>query len=124
METLLITITLLSVGVAIASSVLSWRIRRQDRLRSDARIAALAGEIANDDAADGPLPAAAANPTVDQPAAASQFPIREQSVAIHDGLFSAPRSERPGGRLAAVVAAGALAVATIIGGLVLSSGGE
>ena len=121
METLLITVTLLSVGVAIAASMLSWRIMRQDRLRSEARIAALAGEIETEDA---PLHVAGeAIASRDEQAATIEFPIRERAVDVHGGLFSAPRPESTGGRLAAVAAAGALVVATLVGGLVLSRGG-
>ena len=122
METLLIIVTLLSVGVAIAASILSWRIMRQDRLRSEARIAALAGDIETDHT---PLQAAGeAIASRDEQAAPIEFPIRQQEVDVHSGPFSAPRSERTGGRLAAVAAAGALVVATIVGGIVLSSGKE
>jgi hypothetical protein len=109
METLLLTITLLSSAAAVGAGLLSWRVMRQERLRSEARIAALAADIEAD---EGETPAAA------------EFPVREQTVDVHGGLFSAPRSESTGGRFAAAAAAGALVVATIVSGLVLSSGDE
>lgn len=125
METVLLTITLLSFATAVASGFLSWRVIRQERLRSEARIAALAGDIETDEGADDPphVPIEAI-PSGERPGEAAEFPIRERAVDVHGGLFSAPRPESTGGRLAAVAAAGALVVATIVGGLVLSSGGE
>ena len=125
METMLLTITLLSLATAVAAGIFSWRVIRRERLRSDARIAALAGDIETDEgAAERPHVAIEAIPSGEEPGAAAEFPIREQAVEVHGGLFSAPRPESTGGRLAAVAAAGALVVATIVGGLMLSSGGE
>ena len=124
METVLLTVTLLSLGAAVAAGVLSWRVMRQDRLRSEARIAALAGEIETDDTGDpGEYIATEAEPGGGELAAASDFPFREENVAVHDGLFSAP-PERTSGRLAAVAAAGVLVVTALVGVLALSGGDE
>jgi hypothetical protein len=41
----LITITLLSTAVAVVMSVLAWRLAREERLRSEARVQALAADI-------------------------------------------------------------------------------
>jgi hypothetical protein len=125
METLLLTITLASSAVAVGAGLLSWRVFRRERLRSEARIAALAVEIeTEDDSEDHPHPAIQEISSSDQTPAAVDFPVREQAVDVHGGLFSAPRSESASSRFAAVAAAGALVVATIVGGLVLSSGDE
>ena len=128
METVLLTITLLSVAAAVAAGILSWRIVHRERLRSEARIAALAAEIETDDVGDDrPHVADVAMKVIrrsEEPAAAVEFPIREQAVDGHGGLFSAPRPDSRGGRVAAAGAAGALVVATVVGALVLSSGDE
>src|SRR3954453_8277514 len=42
MDTTLVMVTLLSLGMAGALSVIVWRMLRDDRQRSDARVAALA----------------------------------------------------------------------------------
>src|SRR5262245_60656097 len=42
MDTLLLIITLISAATAIVAVASAWRIRRRDRERSDARVAALA----------------------------------------------------------------------------------
>src|SRR5262249_14492705 len=41
MDTTLVTVTLLSMGMAGALSVIVWRLLRDERQRSDARVAAL-----------------------------------------------------------------------------------
>jgi hypothetical protein len=120
METLLLTITLLSSAVAIGAGLLSWRVVRRERLRSEARVAALADEIGGEDHAPVAIEAIASG----EAPAESAF-AREQAVEVHGGLFSAPRPEAStSSRFAAVAAAGTLVVATIVGALVLSSGEE
>ena len=42
MDTTLVTVTLLSLGMAAALSVIVWRMLRDEKQRSDARVAALA----------------------------------------------------------------------------------
>ena len=42
MDTTLVTVTLLSLGMAAALSVIVWRMLRDEKHRSEARIAALA----------------------------------------------------------------------------------
>ena len=45
---LLLIVTFVAVGVAIAAAIYAWRIQSADRLRSDARVAALASAIDGD----------------------------------------------------------------------------
>jgi hypothetical protein len=45
MQTMLIVVTLVSTAAAVAMSVVAWRLARNERRRSEARIAALAAEI-------------------------------------------------------------------------------
>ena len=46
MDTTLVTVTILSMGMAAALSVIVWRMLRDERQRSDARVAALAAAAA------------------------------------------------------------------------------
>ena len=50
MNIVLLVITLLSLAVAGTMSVVAWRVVREERLQSDARVAALAADIRADDA--------------------------------------------------------------------------
>jgi hypothetical protein len=52
MDTTLVTVTLLSMGMAGALSVIVWRMLREDRQRSDARVAALASLADNHERVD------------------------------------------------------------------------
>jgi hypothetical protein len=61
MNITLVLVTLVSLAVAVAMSAIAWRLARDDRERSAARVAALAAELRSVDSAnDLPL---AANPT-------------------------------------------------------------
>src|SRR5262245_30970305 len=46
MQAVLLVVTLLSLTIAICTSVLAWRVMRNERLRSEARIAALTADLA------------------------------------------------------------------------------
>ncbi len=61
MDTTLVSVTLLSMGMAAALSVIVWRMLRDERQRSEARVTALAGMTArpSDSVADLPIRAAA-----------------------------------------------------------------
>jgi hypothetical protein len=87
----LILITLISLAVAGTMSVVAWRVAREDRRRSEARVAALAADIR---AADVDLPLSTG--TADAASSASMF------------TFIQPVTALP--RLATVVAAGVLVV--------------
>lgn len=69
MDSTLVTVTLLSMGMAAALSVIVWRMLRDERQRSDARVAVLAGMAARPSAPsrsaiDLPMRSAAANAPV------------------------------------------------------------
>jgi hypothetical protein len=95
MEITLIAITLVAVAAAIAAVTVAWRLARNERRRSDARIAVLA-------------------------AALDDYGSQPHSAPDH-GLFSAaaPPSRL---RLAAVAGLGALVVVTIVGAVLTISG--
>ena len=80
MNTILIITTILSVTLAAIMSVVAWRLTREERRRSEARVAALAVEIHGD------------------------APV---AVATSSDLFAAPQpGASSGSRLAAVIALG------------------
>ena len=176
METMLLIVTLLSLSVAVGTSAFAWRLMRNERLRSEARIAALAADVEPDTAshhadaaptlkgsayqpgerefatptlrrsayepefavqplrasADEPrepefaVPALKRSTTESGARAGAEFAVEEKPTAIRDELLTVTET-RPGrsvGRIAAVVGAGAVAVATLVGVLIVSSGRE
>lgn len=82
MDTTLVIVTLLSMGMAGALSVIVWRMLRDERQRSDARVASLAALAA---ASVSPVsPIARQSPPVD-------LPIRPAAVARHVAAAPAGR---------------------------------
>lgn len=73
MDTVLIAVTLISLAMALAMGVLVARLLREERRRSDARVAALIEMSAGVPAAQAPAPAAAPRSTP-RPAAAAPAP--------------------------------------------------
>ncbi|MGE0461535.1 MAG: hypothetical protein AB7Q16_09220 [Vicinamibacterales bacterium] len=109
MDTLLIAITVASLGAALALGVVSWRVSKEERRRAAARVAALSAaardeEIAPRSVAIAPLP----EPT---PAGATARPWKPASVSEPESLDAfdreAARSEVPvrGGFLGADIPA-------------------
>jgi hypothetical protein len=94
----LLLVTLISMLLAAIMSAVAWRSSREERRRSDARIAALAAEI-HDEPAPGPA-----------------------VVARAGDLFAAPQPARGGFRVATVAAGGLFVCATAAALAVLSSG--
>jgi len=95
---LMLIITFTECFVAITMTVLAWRVLREDRRRTDARVAALAAEI-NDGSAT----------------RVSEVTLNEAPHVPVDHLFANAdtEGERPRPRLAAIVGGGALVVGTI-----------
>jgi hypothetical protein len=116
MEAVLLAVTLVSLAIAIGASVLAWRVMRNDRLRSEARIAALAADLGIDEDE---------RPVVRTARAAEPVPAVEIRTADEPGGIFAQgaRAERSGFRFAAGLGVAALLVAAVIGTLVLTSRG-
>lgn len=114
MEMLLLAVTLISLTVAIATSVLAWRLMRDERLRSEARITALAADIGDDDRT-----VAIGDP---EATAVTERPLRGEPATLPGGMFAAAAPSPSRLRPAAVVAAGAVVMASAIGALVMTSG--
>src|SRR5262245_2333655 len=130
MEAVLLTVTLMSLATAIGSSFLAWRVMHAERLRSEARIAALAADLDADhrerpvrlerpQPKATPLPA----PAIAAPAIQPEIELRLDDAADADsqGMFA----DRPRGRSMTRVVAGigvaAAIVALVIGTLVMAS---
>ena len=75
MEVTLIVVTLVSIALAIAMGILTWRLLQEERLRSDARVAALEQGLAEtlQDAYVTQQAHAAASRAVAAPAASTSF---------------------------------------------------
>jgi hypothetical protein len=136
MEAVLLTVTLLSLTIAICTSVLAWRVMRNERLRSEARIAALTADLAGVEehrairedrlyppAAAPQAPAVAADLPIHREAVAAS-PIPDAPVAAPHGMFAPSERGRSLFRVAAGVCAAAAIVAVVIGSLVVTSEGK
>lgn len=103
MEILLAIVSLLSLTLAVAMSAVVWRLVREERRRTEARVAALRAEIRR-----GAVPA--------EIAAAAALDLGSESTALSGApLFAdAEGGRRFPGRLGAVAAAGALVVGSAV----------
>lgn len=116
-EMTLITVTLLSLFLAIAMGVVTWRLVQEERRRSAARLAALAAELGGEgwSASDDPDPLAprSANDLPDR-SAPDGGAAREPEAGI-GGLFSSPVPPAPAGwgRFAALAGAAGLVLAVV-----------
>src|SRR4051812_20057698 len=123
MDTTLVMVTLLSLGMAGALSVIVWRMLRDDRQRSDARVAALATLAARPEPAPlhgAPLPGprVAARRPVDLDLPIRDVPMRaaaSASAPATGDLFVERREEEsPWRNRAVVMAALALVIASAV----------
>ena len=96
MDTTLVGVTLLSLAMAGGLSVIVWRMLRDERARSDARVAVLASMAA--------APA---------PARAHDLPLQEAPPTV-GALFKEPEAASPWGNRFAVMAALGLVVASVV----------
>jgi hypothetical protein len=114
MELTLIAVTLLSLFLAISMGVVAWRLVREERQRSEARLAALAAELKRGEGdpgrGDGLSPPADPEPVVNpaiEPAAPVDGPVAD------GGLFSSP-SELPSTGWARIAALGGMAAVMLV----------
>ena len=105
MDTTLVSVTLLSMTMAAALSVIVWRMLRDERRRSEARVTALTAMASR--------PARPAS-APDRPAAID-LPIRQApAIASAPPLFAEPEHASPWGHRFAVMAGVALVIASAI----------
>ena len=96
MDTTLVTVTLLSLGMAAALSVIVWRMLRDERARSEARVAALA--------------AISAHPA---PRPKPDLPLRQAPPSV-GAMFAEPEQASPWGQRFVVMAALAMVAASVL----------
>jgi len=154
MEPTLIAVTLLSLAMAVAMGGVAWRLLREERHRSDARVAALAA-LANREPSmrevtdrsperpAGRRPVAAAVPPpapgrraahrATAPVGPFDLPLRPAVWAAQDAgtdaraaaaLFASPAADRQGGRRALALALVAVVMSAGLGALWLLGGGS
>jgi len=142
MDITLILVTLLSLTLAAVMTTLAWRLAREERRRSDARVAALAaaiGAVGPHASADSPRPepveerehvtvraAERREPTGVPRAVINDLPLRDAPVAplMSNDLFGAAQPAHAGSRFAAVVAVGVIVVGATIATAVMLSRSE
>jgi hypothetical protein len=106
MDTTLVSVTLLSMTMAAALSVIVWRMLRDERRRSEARVTALTA-MASRPARPGSAP--------DRRPAVIDLPIRQApAIASAPPLFAEPEHASPWGHRFAVMAGVALVIASAI----------
>jgi hypothetical protein len=131
MEVVLLTVTLASLATAIGTSVLAWRVMRAERLRSEARIAALAADLGLGDRdrqsraeraqpQTAPVPAPVF-PAPVIPAAEIDLSLADETVAASEGMFAVRPRGRSIPRVVAGVGIAAAVAVLVIGTLVLTS---
>ena len=115
MDTTLVTVTLLSLGMAAALSVIVWRMLRDEKQRSEARVAALAVMAARPVAParlqTAPPPIAPVKAT---PATSIRSPAIVPASASATALFEEHVPESPWKNRLAVMTALGLALASVI----------
>jgi len=96
MDTTLVGVTLLSLGMAAALSVIVWRMLRDERARSEARVTALAAMSARPEARP-----------------AQDLPLRQAPPTV-GAIFAEPEQSSPWGSRFAVMAGLGLIVASAV----------
>ena len=130
MELALIVTTVVSVVVAAALGIVAWRMARAERLRSAARVAALAADLRDMEsvheqvAVGGRAEPARIHHVARRSIDFDNLELRSGRVPLQAGeMFRAGAPDRSGSRLAAVLAVGSLAVATSLALVVATSRG-
>ena len=124
MEVVLLTVTLASLATAIGTSVLAWRVMRAERLRSEARIAALAADLGIGDQERPERMRPQAVPVIPAPvipAAEIDLSMADEMVTASAGMFAVRPRSRSMPRVVAGVGIAAAIVALVIGTLVMTS---
>jgi hypothetical protein len=132
MDTILLATTVVSLAAAFIMGRAAWRLSRDDRARSAARIAALAG--AADQAADDVLEPrviaptdlsdSVTSPTLAAPVAAPWAPARVSAPLGDDFLGGGVARPSNRGQRGLVIAAAVLFVTIVVGGYLTVFGGD
>jgi hypothetical protein len=123
-DVLLVTVTLASLLVAGAMSLVAWRMARDERARSAARVAALSNEIASD-TSDAEVAAVAVPMAWADMSVTSGAPEPALAMSGASGLFATTSEPaRPAwARVAPALLAGVVLVGGVAGTAVMLSGG-
>lgn len=113
MDTTLVSVTLLSMGMALALSVIVWRMLRDERQRSDARVSALAGLSVGPMASAGRPKAVSAEP-LDLPIRPSTQVNAASTPVAMGSMFEEVRQPSPWGHRFAVMGGLALVLGSVI----------
>ena len=120
MEAVLLTVTLLSLLIAVGASALAWRVMRAERLRSEARIAALAADLRVGES-ERPVRVELPHPAPQVTADTVELELKDAPAAAAAGMFVEKPRERSVFRLAGALGVAAVIVAAVIGSLVMTS---
>jgi hypothetical protein len=120
MEAVLLTVTLLSLLIAVGASALAWRVMRAERLRSEARIAALAADLRVGES-ERPVRVEQPPPAPQVTADTVELKLKDAPAAAAAGMFVEKPRERSVFRLAGALGVAAVIVAAVIGSLVMTS---
>jgi len=130
MELALIVTTAVSVVLATAMALIAWRLERAERLRSEARVAALAAQLRDVESIRGQAAAGVRS----EPARIRQVVPRpvdfdlDRRSSLPAGpaaeMFQVRASDRSRSRLATVLAVGSFAVAASLALVIVTSRGE
>ena len=130
MQTMLLIITVCSVGVALAAAWLAWRLRAREQQRQQARIAALSAAIHDgpslrEEEAIRPLDVWPAAIPVAGPELPEEAPVQAAAATVAS-MFSteAAGGDEGGRRLRPAIAVGAMAGALFVAGVLMSGGGD
>lgn len=118
MDTTLVTVTVLSMGMAAALSVIVWRLLREERRRGDARVEALKTAARMDPAADSEL---AGHSLIDD-AGTPELVLRDEPVGMGPMFVEPARSSAWGNRLAVMAALALLGTTVLLFALSARSG--
>jgi hypothetical protein len=130
MELALIVTTVVSVVLAAGMGIVAWRLARAERVRSAARVAALAADLRDVESVreHAAVGSRTESPRIRQVARRSiefdnlELRLGRPSVSAGE-MFRVEASDRSGSRLAAVLAVGTFAVATSLALVIATSRG-
>ena len=111
MDTTLVTVTLLSMAMAASLSVIVWRMLRDERRRSEARVMALTAMASRPSSA---APNVAPRPTRAEPRAPALDLVMRETAAPVTAMFVEPDATSPWGHRFAVMGGLGLVGASVI----------
>src|SRR5688572_6830532 len=121
MDTTLVTVTLLSMGMAASLSVIVWRMLRVERERSEARVVALTSMARH--ATGDPRPRTPDHGHATRDLVLREAPASEAASVSATPMFAEPEVSSPWGRRFAVMAGLGLVVASVILFALTATGG-